>query len=62
MPSCEADVGILIKGFFKLFAVIFPISIHRPPPIPTMISIFSFFISFSMSSTLWNDASPAKTH
>jgi len=45
-------VGILMNGFFKLFAVILPISMQRPPPIPIIISIFSFFSSFSIFSTL----------
>ena len=45
IPSCDADVGTLTNGFFSLNATIFAISTDLPPPIPTIRSLLSFFIS-----------------
>ena len=40
IPSCDADVGILTNGFFRLNEQSFAISTDLPPPIPTMRSDF----------------------
>ena len=46
IPSCDADVGILTKGFLRINEHNFAISTDLPPPIPIMRSVFAFLTFF----------------
>ena len=40
IPSCDAEVGMLTNGFFRLNAHNFATSTYRPPPNPMIMSLF----------------------
>ena len=46
IPSCDAEVGMLINGFFRLNEHNFAISTERPPPNPMIMSLFAALTFF----------------
>ena len=46
IPSCDAEVGILTNGFFRLNEHSLAISTERPPPNPIIMSLFTYLTFF----------------